>query len=91
MGCNCKNVKKLENKLINDNGNIKEKNGVLRIFNKVSLAFKQVLMKLFIILLFIVLTPIVMLVLIITFIFKNQAFFPINGKIVKSLSKLDNI
>ena len=58
MGCNCKNVKKLENKLINDNGNIKEKNGVLRIFNKVSLAFKQVLMKLFIILLFIVLTPI---------------------------------
>ena len=91
MGCNCKNVKKLENKLINDNGNIKEKNGVLRIFNKVSLAFKQVLMKLFIILLFIVLTPIVMFVLIITFIFKNQAYFPMNGKIVKSSSKLDNI
>ena len=85
MGCNCKNVKKLENKLINDNGNIKEKNGVLRIFNKVSLVFKQVLMKLFIILLFIVLTPIVMFVLIITFIFKNQAYFPMNGKIVKSL------
>ena len=80
MGCNCKNVKKLENKLINDNGNIKEKNGVLRIFNKVSLVFKQVLMKLFIILLFIVLTPIVMFVLIITFIFKNQAYFPMNGK-----------
>ena len=91
MGCNCKNVKKLENKLINDNGNIKEKNGVLRIFDKVTLAFKHVLIKLLVILLFIVLTPVVMIVLITTFIFKNQAFFPMNGKIVKSLSKLDNI
>ena len=91
MGCNSKNIKKLENKLVNDNNNVKEKNGVLRIFNKVALAFKQVLMKLFVVLLFIVLTPIVMIVLIITFILKNQAFFPINGKIVKSLSKLDNI
>lgn len=91
MGCNCKNIKKLENKLINDNGNIKKKNGVLRIFDKVTLAFKQLLIKLLVILLFIVLTPVVMIVLITTFIFKNQAFFPMNGKIVKSLSKLDNI
>ena len=91
MGCKCKNVKKLENKLIKDNGNIKKKNGVLRIFDKVTLAFKQLLIKLFVILLFIVLTPVVMIVLITTFIFKNQAFFPMNGKIVKSLSKLDNI
>ena len=88
MGCNCKNVKKLENKLINDNGNIKEKNGVLRIFNKVSLAFKQVLMKLFVILLFIVFTPIVMFVLIITFIFKNQAYFPMNGKLISKIQNL---
>jgi hypothetical protein len=89
MGCNCKNVQKVENKLINANHVQNTKKGVMNILNKFTVLLKQILIKLGVVLLLFILTPIVIIVISYTFLFKDSAYFPINSDFVKKLSKLD--
>ena len=90
MGFNCKNVQKIENKLANANNTQNDKKGVWNIFNKFTVLIQEILIKIGVVLLVFILTPIVVVVLIYNYIFKNSAYFPINTNIVKNIAKLDS-
>ena len=89
MGCNCKNIKKIEQKMLNNNNNSQDKKGFGWVWNMISLSIQNILIKLLVVLLFIVMTPMVIIVLIVTFLFKGRPFIPLNKKLLKVFTKLD--
>lgn len=83
MGCNCKNVEKLNKTQLFAVKN--EKIGVWNRFNAFSLNFIN---KFIIVALLIILTPIVIMVLILRFLFRGKLTFPIPKFMTKYLKKI---
>lgn len=82
MGCNCKNIRKMDNILnINNNSSIQDKKSIVDIVNGISI---NVINKIIVVLLMIILVPIVIVYLIFSYLFGGNLMI----KIPKFLKKL---
>ena len=86
MGCNCKNSKKLE-KMFNANSEKYDKKGI---FGLLALKSINIVNKIILMLLIIVLTPIVVIILIWNYIFKDKLIFIIPKFLRKIIKKHRN-
>ena len=83
MGCNCKQVEKLQKTQLFATKN--EKIGVLNRLNTMGINFFN---KLIVLLLFVILTPIVIVVLILSYLFKGRLMLPLPKFMAKHLEKM---
>ena len=83
MGCNCKQVEKLQKTQLFATKN--EKIGVLNRLNTMGINFFN---KLIVVLLFVILTPIVIVVLILNYLFKDRLILPLPKFMAKHLEKM---
>lgn len=83
MGCNCKTVKKI-NERINANNKQYEKRGTLRILRNIWLNFIHVLNIFLTCIIIITLVPIIILILLYNFLFKQDAYVPLPSKFIKN-------
>lgn len=83
MGCNCKQVEKLQKTQLFATKN--ERIGVLNRLNAMGINFFN---KLIVVLLFVILTPIVIIVLIFSFLFKGDLILPLPKFMAKHLEKM---
>ena len=83
MSCNCKNIEKLKKTQI-----FATKNDKIGVINRLNSIFFTFLIKSFILALLVILTPIVILVLIFTFLFNGKLVFPLPKKFSKFLKRL---
>lgn len=83
MGCNCKNVEKLNKTQL-----FSVKNEKIGVWNRINAFSINFINKFIIVALFIILTPIVILVLIFKFLFKGKLTFPMPKFMTKYLKKI---
>jgi hypothetical protein len=83
MGCNCKNVEKLEKVNL-----FTVKNNKIGIFNRLNAILINSLNKTIVVLLFILLTPIVILALIFNYLFKGTLMLVLPKFMAKYLKKI---
>ena len=86
MGCNCKNVKKLD-KMLNINEVKYEKKGAWEAISDISI---NLLNKVFVVTLMVILIPIVMIYFIFSFVFGNKMVVKLTKIFSKMKSKMEN-
>lgn len=86
MGCNCKNVKKLQN-LVNANHEQIERKGINKVFYTIINGIQNLWIKLLVVIIIAIAIPIVFITLIITLFFKGRPTIPIPKKIAEKLIK----
>lgn len=86
MGCNCKTVKKIDER-VNANGKEYNKVGIIGFFNKFTNGAVNVINKILICLLIICLVPITIGIILFNYIFKNEAYVSLPTKFLKRNKK----
>lgn len=89
MACNCKRVEKIQNMLPNANNQHIEKKGLLKLIYQIWGMLLNVLIKFAVLILFVVVTPIVILMLSFNFIFKGKATIFLPEKIGRHFIEKD--
>lgn len=89
MGCNCKNVKKVEMLLPNANNKEKRTLGVYKILDWLGNGILNLLKTLCVMILIAILCPIVFIILIYNLLFRGGMFFEIPSFISKKIHKIN--
>lgn len=90
MGCNCKNVKKIQNLVPNANHSQTERKGVKKLLYLVIDGLQNLWVKILVMLIIAIVLPIVFLILITTLFFQGKPTIPMPKKIIKKLIKNKN-
>lgn len=85
MACDCKRVEKIQNLVSNANGSNYPQKGFMGALSKFWNIIVNIFAKIFILFLFVVITPIVILILCFNFIFKGKATLILPKKLSKHL------
>lgn len=85
MGCNCKNVKKIQNLVHNANDLQVERKGASKILFKIVNGLQNFFIKIFILLLLVCVTPIVFIIITFNLFFQGKPTIPMPKKIVEKL------
>lgn len=90
MGCNCKNVKRIQNLIPNANHSQNERKGVEKLLFSMINSLQNFMIKIFILLLLLAITPIVFIVIAFNLFFQGKPTIPMPKKIVEKIIRNKN-
>ena len=90
MGCNCKNVKKIQNLIPNANHSNGERKGINKVLYSMLDKLHNIWIKILMTIVLIIAVPIVCLILVINLFFQGKPTIKMPKKIVKSLLRNKN-
>lgn len=87
MGCSCKNVKKIQDSIINANGMNVERKGIKKVLYKIIYGLNSLWVKILVMLLIMVSIPFVFIILSFNLFFQGKPTIRLPKKFLKSLIK----